>query len=133
MKKFIFFSFVIFILLILAWIFYQAVSPQKPKEVLPSSTPYPKTGPFNSVPNNYTRSDDQKEKDRRAFLVGQLIKVLPYSGVNFTLNFDYSNDSFILSLDKNKIDEANSELNLFLSQNSIESKSWIRNLIVSYK
>lgn len=126
---------ILFLIFILGLLILNGVFAPKNKNPLPSPTPFPSLNPgvFNSVPDKIIKTRDEDEADRRAFLVGKLINILPYSGVDFVLSFDYDSDSFLLTLNKNNIDKANEELNLFLSQNSIESKSWIENLIVSYK
>ena len=63
-------------------------------------------------------------------LKGDLINILPYSGKYFTLDYDFGNYVFILRLDKNNLPLANQEIDAFLKQHGIESRSWLDNLQV---
>lgn len=85
--------------------------------------------PTEGVPAQKITEEDKKifNKDR---LIGQLIKKLPYQGQLFKLEYDYSNNSFTVSLDNSDSAKANSELGAFLKDNQIENRNWLYNLEV---
>lgn len=97
-----------------------------PSPTSPSAT----SSSFIPRPNpdiKYDLSDD--EILRRDALVGQLLNKLPYSGTNFSLEYNYSNGQFIATLKTNQ-EASNKELDDFLKSNQIENRSWLNNLIV---
>ena len=59
-------------------------------------------------------------------------KSLPYYGKLFSLFYDYSKASFILTLNKSNIKEGTKEFNAFLQTNGIQNETWLENLITQY-
>lgn len=62
------------------------------------------------------------------YLVGQLIKKLPFHSELFVLRYDIETNSFVVSFIKEKIDEANQSFDQFLKDNRIENRNWLYNL-----
>ena len=131
MKKFIFFS-IIFLIILIGYTIYltSRVSKSTPKPVV-TPTPFPSS--FNSLPDKFTWTPDRQEKERRSYLVGKLINILPRETVLFTLSYDIDKDLFALLLKKNSVDDANKSFDLFLKENGVDSRLWIENLTVAYK
>lgn len=82
----------------------KAVSPQ-PEEINSDS----------AIPNDF-REIPADNSSR----VGQLMEELPYSGKLFLFSYDFSNDSFIIELDKQKISEAEREFDDYLKSKGLQ-------------
>lgn len=65
--------------------------------------------------------------------VGKLLDILPYKGQYFQMENDYQKNQIIVTIQKNKQNEGNTELTGFLQKNEINDQSWIRNLVVKYE
>jgi hypothetical protein len=86
----------------------------------------------------YTKSLEIIDKKNQSFLsheylVGQLIRKLPYTGKNVSMAYDISNNEFLIAFDKTNRLSGEQELTAFLKSNKIEDQSWIRNLIINYQ
>lgn len=77
-----------------------------------------------------TISTNDREQIRRDSLVGQLLNKLPYTGTNFSLEYNYSRNQFIVTLKAGQEDAGNKELDAFLLANQIDSESWLNNLAI---
>ncbi len=114
--------------------------------VAPSITPYinsqqPKT-PTESSPDPVLFDNNQRtfqkiangeqDKYQQWQKVASLRLLLPYSGQLFTLSFDYSKGSFVLTLNRNNISEGTKEFNAFLKTNGIMDTSWLENTLTQY-
>ncbi len=62
------------------------------------------------------------------YLIGQLIKKLPFHSELFVLRYDIETNSFVVSFIKDKLNEANQSFDQFLKDNSIENRNWLYNL-----
>lgn len=60
--------------------------------------------------------------------VGKLLSILPYAGEHFTLEYDIAKNQFTAYIDG---DSGSREFDTFLKKNSIESRTWIRNLLIN--
>ena len=61
--------------------------------------------------------------------VGQLLKLVPYTGSYFSLDYNYDTGDFILKVDPNHKTEGNQEFDQFLQNNGVQSRSWIKDII----
>ena len=75
-------------------------------------------------------SDSDQEQIRKDSLVGQLLSKLPYTGTNFSLKYMYSTNQFIATLKTGQEEVGGGQLDAFLQANQIESRSWLKNLII---
>lgn len=85
-------------------------------------------GSFNALPgvkNNTT--PQEKELNRRSSSVMNLLNVVPVKGINFTFDYDYNLDEFLLGINSRNPELGNIEFDNFLKENGV-SRSWIRNL-----
>lgn len=80
-----------------------------------------------------TYSTQAAQLNQRAFLLTNLILLLPYQGNLFSLTYDFETDSFSLTLNSQSAIEAKEEFEKFLNQNGIQSSLWIENIITTYK
>lgn len=78
-----------------------------------------------AVPNDF--SEIPEDYSSR---VGQLIEALPYSGKLFSLSYDFSNDTFILELDKQSPSDAEKEFDNFLKTRGIQNRSQLQKLVI---
>lgn len=62
--------------------------------------------------------------------VSALIEKLPYQGTDFSLSYNFADDSFLLSLDATNQAQGETEFENFLKQNGVLDKSWLQNLSV---
>ncbi len=62
--------------------------------------------------------------------VGQLIKVLPYQSQLFSLEYDFSDNTFVYWYKNGQQVEADQALLQFLRSNGIEDRSWLINLVI---
>jgi hypothetical protein len=74
---------------------------------------------------------EDKDRLQKEGILGNLIKKLPYDGKYFSLDYDYENDSFNLSIDAGNRLIAEEELKLFLNLNKISGKEVLQNLNTS--
>jgi hypothetical protein len=116
---------VIFILFVLR-IFTTNVSNQ-------TAIPTPTLIPGQPASENYNINPQTKQQLNQAYFVSNLVNHVPYQGKFFTLDYNFNNATFLLTLDKNNLSEANAEFNAYLKINSIADKSWFDNLVTSYK
>jgi hypothetical protein len=65
--------------------------------------------------------------------ISALIENLPYQGTYFSLSYDFSDDSFLLLLNKNNANEGEIEFANFLKQNGVLDKDWLQNLTTNYQ
>jgi hypothetical protein len=84
----------------------------------------------------YQKSANQISKEETMFVereskVGQLLNKLPYQGKNFDINYDISTAVFRVKIRKENEVEGNKEFDQFLKENSINERSWIRNLEIT--
>lgn len=78
--------------------------------------------------NYQTITNDDKKKLDQDYLVGQLIKKMPYAQNEFSLNYAISSNEFILIIRKQQRDEAFKALRQFLLENNIQDEKWLYNL-----
>lgn len=100
-----------------------------PKKIPPQPTPFqiskPTTGEKYQI---ITReNEDQLNKDRA---VSALIKKLPYQSPNFYFSYFYSNGEFQLTLYKGREKQGEEEFKLFLKENSIPDRNYLKSLII---
>lgn len=62
--------------------------------------------------------------------VGQLINKLPYQTQNFSLEYDFSENTFVYWYKKGRKELADEEFLSFLKENGIESQDWLTNLVI---
>jgi len=98
-----------------------------------SSGPAIAPAPKPSQGDNLYVNPQTKQKLNQEYLVSNLINHIPYQGKFFTLDYNFNNATFLLTFDKNNLNEANAEFNAYLKINSIADKSWFDNLVTSYK
>lgn len=97
--------------------------------ILPTPTPIP----GQPASEKYNINPQTKQKLNQAYFISNLVNHAPYQGKFFTLDYNFNNATFLLTLDKNHLTEANAEFNAYLKTNSIADKSWFDNLITTYK
>lgn len=133
------------LLLSLITIFIKPGSNIPTETVSPTHMPTP-TFPVNPInannPTGIQQSEEynQSQKEinqqqaeflRREALVGQLIKKLPYQGSLFSMSYSFDANEFVVILNKINVAGANRELDQFLLNNGIATRTWVRNLRVS--
>jgi hypothetical protein len=74
-----------------------------------------------------------KEFFKRQNLIGQLTDLLPYKGSSFSLAYSLEKNTFEAKISKNSQSRGLEELDQFLKRNQIESKDWIKNLVIIYE
>lgn len=96
----------------------------------PSKNPSaPTTVPGASKADNLIPSSPQDIiKMNNQYMVGQLIKLTPYNGKNFSLYYSFNDSLFTLYLNPANQNEGNKEFDLFLKKNGIDDRSWFDNL-----
>lgn len=104
-----------------------------PNYVQPSIAPYT---PQNDYSESYIKKAQEIENSERAERekgqqVGKLLSLVPYKGTYFSISFDYAQVNFVVELNKSHLSEANQEFDAFLIKNGIQSRSWIKNLVVN--
>lgn len=122
------------ILLVLGFLL---VRPKRDLSPLPKSVPVfspspsasPSIGPLPGHSYTYSSDEDVAQR-RRGEAVAQLIKKLPYNGADFSLQYSFEKNTFIVTLDKNNTPAANAEFDKFLNENGIENRDWLYNLEV---
>lgn len=75
-------------------------------------------------------SPADEEQLKRDEVINQLIKKLPYLGTNFSFNYNLSINQFVLVLKTGQEQEGNTEFDKFLKDNQIDSRSWLKNLVI---
>ncbi|EKD84573.1 MAG: hypothetical protein ACD_38C00193G0002 [uncultured bacterium] len=114
------------------------LSPQKPpvptNQPIPVFNPSPASSVLDSRPvggESYQKvTKDDLDQFRKDSLVSKLIKMLPYTGTNFSLEYDYSTNRFFYALTSGQEARGNEELDLFLKNNQVESRTWLKNLML---
>jgi hypothetical protein len=126
----------VFIFIVIAILFSSFKKPGRIKMLHFTPNPIITTAPVSSahfilpdsrptrLPSDYPKGGTE---------ISSLIQRLPYRGTYFSLYYNYSDDIFILFLDKNKSAAGETEFENFLKQNGILDKSWIKNLNQSYQ
>ncbi len=104
-----------------------------PNYVQPSIAPYT---PQNDYSPSYVQKAQQAESSdkterEQGQLVGKLLSVVPYKGTYFSIVFNYDSVDFVVELNQSHLTEANQEFDAFLLKNGIQSRSWIKNLIIN--
>lgn len=66
-------------------------------------------------------------------LVGQLEDRLPYSGTNFSLIHNFDNGTITAVMNRDAAQAGNQELDSYLKSQGIESRDWIKNLVIIYQ
>lgn len=102
---------------VVSYLLFQLIFPKKSIPVT-SNTP-------EALPKNQIVDQEQLNRDSK---VGQLIHQLPYSGQFFTMDYSFSSNQFVVTIQQGQESQSNQELDLFLKQNGIENRSWIKNL-----
>ena len=141
-KVFIIFYFIVFILIAII-IFSLLNRPNAPKKIplitpTPTISPIQKTttqnnNPESPVSDNFYRTPQEKQRDNKMSFVTSLIGHLPYNGKFFTLDYNFNNATFVLTLNKNSLTEANNEFDAYLKTNGINDRSLFENLITTYR
>lgn len=90
---------------------------------LPAATAHP-----NGTYLQQTITPADQKIIQQDYLVGQLIKKLPFHSELFVLRYDIETNSFVVSFIKDKLNEANQSFDKFLKDNSIENRNWLYNL-----
>jgi hypothetical protein len=83
--------------------------------------------------DNLYVNQQTKQKLNQEYLISSLINHVPHQGRLFTLDYNFNNATFLLTLNKNNLTEANTEFDSYLKQNKIDNRSWFENLVTSYK
>lgn len=65
--------------------------------------------------------------------ISALIENLPYQGTYFSLSYSFSDDSFLLLLNKNNTNQGEIEFENFLKQNGVLDENWLQNLTTNYQ
>jgi hypothetical protein len=99
----------------------------------PTTIPTPTLIPGQPASENYNINPQTKQQLNKAYFVSNLVNHVPYQGKFFTLDYNFGNATFLLTLDKNNLNEANAEFNAYLKTNNIAASSWFDNLVTSYK
>ncbi len=119
-----------------------------PKKSTPPITPVPtsfhylnptdRSRYFSRPDNNpdYNKSFEKQIKEEDVFIkresqVGSLLRVLPYKGTDFMMEYDYKNLNFVVTINKERAVAGNTEFDLFLQQHGINNRTWIRNLNIT--
>lgn len=133
------------LLLSLTTIFIKPDSNIRTGTVRPTHMPTP-TFPVNPInvnnPTGIQQSEEysQSQKEinqqqaeflRREALVGQFIKKLPHQGALFSMSYSFDDNEFTVVLNRINVAGANKELDQFLLNNGVVSRTWVRNLRVS--
>lgn len=79
----------------------------------------------------YYAIDPSEEK--KYIQVGKLMEVVPFTGVNLSLRYDFDLNKYIATIPSDKKNEGEKELDTFLSRQGIQSRDWIHNLTIEYK
>lgn len=113
----------------------KTTKPQPSPEPSASTTPPLDDPPLPAQGREYQDSlqviqKSEEEEISRDSLVGELLNLIPYKGSNFTLDYSFTNNHFILILDKGSESEGNQEFDQFLKNNNVLDRNWIRNIEV---
>lgn len=106
-----------------------------PKDVAKDAFPAPSPNTAISQPEDINKdvavpNDFSEIPEDYSSRVGQLIEELPYSGKLFSLSYDFSNDTFILELDKQSPSDAEKEFDNFLKTRGIQNRSQLQKLVI---
>ena len=100
-----------------------------PSQSLIQPTPKPE----GAIPNNYDNDPISDERNRRSYIVGQLIDKLPHQETNLVLSYDIDRNIFTATIDSSNKELGLAQLDAVLKANGIASRSWIENLKILYK
>jgi hypothetical protein len=64
---------------------------------------------------------------------GALLDIVPYRGELFTFDYRDRDLTYVVTLDRNRVLEANQEFDAFLRDNGIEDKEWFTRLKIEYR
>lgn len=102
-------------------------------DVTQKRSPFPSPSPEADKPvqgHLYQVITPENLKDRdQSIKVAQLIKILPYAGSSFHLDYYYSSGQFGLVLYKGREQAGKDEFKQFLLDHDIPSQDWLNNLI----
>lgn len=127
MKKIILLVFLIFLIILFVVVIFILNTKNNKVKTSPTPTPFKNQLQDTALPG--ARNDPQNEEEnRRSFLVGSLINILPYHGRNFSFYYNFSTNQFILYINPAAVSQGNTEFDAFLKQNHVEARSWIENL-----
>jgi len=116
------------ILVIVISLIFIFLPSKKETKKIPVQMPAPVTG--GAVPNNYYWTQKTREDSRNSYAVGVLIGKLPYQGTNFSMFYDIKKDIFTVILNSENVAAANKEFDVFLSDNNVQDRSWVLNLVI---
>jgi hypothetical protein len=128
-------------ILLILFVVFSLFNPSPQEKGTASPTPIPTSSEvkrlFESPSENYTKSvQDAEDKNADFFThekkVGELISVLPYQGTNVLLSYDFSTSVFTAVISATNKTQGDAELTTWLQQHGVE-RSWIRNLVLTYK
>lgn len=77
--------------------------------------------------------DIDPETEKQYIQVGKLLTVVPYEGTHFSLIYDIGKNDYIATINASNREAGEQEMDAFLKNNGIESRSWIHNLVIEYK
>ncbi|MEN9407357.1 MAG: hypothetical protein RLZZ455_573 [Candidatus Parcubacteria bacterium] len=140
-------SLVLLFIIIIIVVFFIQDSPKSPPDISVTPTPInvediPSPTLAASLKNNpqeiesgprYKQSVEEIDKLNKQLLlreaaVGKLLGILPYAGEHFTLEYNIDKNQFTAYIDG---DSGSREFDAFLKKNSVESRTWIRNLLIN--
>ncbi len=108
----------------------QSVSPSPGIDQSPTpSTNLTDTGPQPGHSYSYSSEEDVRGR-KEGETVAQLIKKLPYNEADFSVQYSFEENKFIVTLNGNNTTLANEELDKFLHENGVENRDWLYNLEV---
>lgn len=100
----------------------------------PTTKPQPTPNPYSpthGVPYSIITPQDQEELNRdRA--IASLIQKLPYTGKDFSLAYDISENKFTVTYNSANKEEGQIEFENYLHTNGISDPSWLYNLSIQY-
>lgn len=146
-KKFIYIVGVVVVLIVLIMIL--AALQQTKTTSLPTSQTFPTITPFepnvtarNTLPGTTTYNESFKQiQQQEAKIVaqdaalGRLLEFLPHTGTNFSMKYDYNQNTFFVTIPQARRQEGEKELDAFLKQNGVQNRNWINTnkLVITYE
>ncbi|MGA2911777.1 MAG: hypothetical protein ABSE17_04090 [Candidatus Levyibacteriota bacterium] len=129
----------LFILALLFIIISLVISSGKKETILeaPSPTPFINntilpTNTNTAVPNSIPTVIPSDYPPNTA-TISALIENLPHQGTYFSLSYNFTDDSFFLSLNAANQAQGEMEFENFLKQNGVLDKDWLQNLTTNYQ
>lgn len=74
--------------------------------------------------------EEAKEPMRRSSYVSALTPLLPYRGQNFRFEYSYDTLDYTVIFNKNAPALGNAEFDQFLKDHGVDSRDWIRHLVI---